>query len=412
MSRLKIRKAAIGCLFGWIGLWMSGCLGVQVRQEQQKTQREVNTLRREVAQLRKMVQQLSNQSSSAMVRMQLLKLQQKVMLLERQRWSFRLRALSPMTSVPSGASRVPRKTDNRVSTFVRAMMPLRLWLQRLPRQSSPPLTSCRRRLLMSISKHLGVTRIRCSPVADNATYRRDCSGLVRCIYSRLNLDIFKPSSYNGPIGPIAMFHYFNEQGWVHRGTPRVGDAVFWHGTIDRDRDGSYVNDPITHVGIVAGIDPDGRIRILHTGFGRRRDAHIVYMYLKNPSLYRKKQPRFSQRSSASTTALCSPNQRRCREARRMFRECRKLQKKARSRQKRRYFAKRCAWRKKRLQKFCPRPKPKAREVRRSRRKRSRRKRSRYRVYNSFLVSKRTKKKAWGYTTGELFAGFGTLRWCE
>ncbi len=379
----------------WLCVFLLGCPSASIRREQRKQQQELQRLQKEVRQLRQMIQTIANRSSNEALRNQIL-------LLKRQLHQLQSRSSSPSLRFSTGRRRVAA-TRRKIGQLVRSMMPLKDWLTRISKRPSPPLGRCRKRLSSAIKQQAGLHSIRCSASAGYSRYRKDCSGLVRCLYSRIGTDIFKSSTYRGPIGPIAMFHYFNKYGWIHRGRPRVGDAVFWHGTIDRDRDGRLDNDPLTHVGIVEKVDSDGRVQILHTGYGRRSDSHRIYMYRAEPSLYRKRrQPLHSSTgTSTDTTSLCAPrHKQKCRMARRLYKECVRLQKRARSRSRRRYFKKRCRWRLRRLKKRCPKA-----------RRRSRRKRSRYKIYNSYLVSKRTRKVALGYTTAELFAGFGSLRYC-
>lgn len=85
------------------------------------------------------------------------------------------------------------------------------------------------------------------------------------------------------------------------GNPLPGDAIFFHGTWDRNKDGRKDSrDGITHVGIFLGRGEDGRVLIVHassaagrvivtraTGFLRQRiagygDLSKLYMRLRQP----------------------------------------------------------------------------------------------------------------------------------
>ncbi len=232
-------------------------------------------------------------------------------------------ALRPRLYTGPGADRLP--------PMIRAWMPLDGWEAALPAVSSPPLGGCRQRIVRMARRDRGRLRVRCTRAAQSVSYRSDCAGWLRCVFSRFGFDAFASSGYRGSSGTFALFHFFQRYGYIHRGEPKQGDVVFWHATVDRNRNRDLQDDPLTHVGIVSGLDTDGRVRILHTGYSPRPTVHEIFMYRPEPSLYKRKD-------------------------------------------------------------------------------------GDQRIYNSYLVSKRSKprrgdSKRWGYTTGELFAGYGTWRMC-
>ncbi|MCB9639414.1 MAG: hypothetical protein H6728_15530 [Myxococcales bacterium] len=170
---------------------------------------------------------------------------------------------------------------------VRAWMPLETWEGALPEVTSPPISSCRRRIVRMARRDRGRLKVRCTRAAQSAVYRSDCAGWLRCLFSRFGIDTFVSSGYRGRSGTFSLFHFFQEYGYIHRGKPLPGDVVFWHATVDRNRNRRLDDDPITHVGIVHKIDPDGRVRILHTGYSPRPRVHEIFMYRQDPSLYKK-----------------------------------------------------------------------------------------------------------------------------
>jgi hypothetical protein len=61
--------------------------------------------------------------------------------------------------------------------------------------------------------------------------------------------------------------------------PEIGDLVFWDNTYDRNGDKLW-NDPLTHVGVVVGVDSNGTIDYLHHDY--RRGIVIAHMNLFYP----------------------------------------------------------------------------------------------------------------------------------
>jgi|GEM_PF-6269899 len=233
-------------------------------------------------------------------------------------------ALRPRLYDGPGAEQLPPQ--------IRAWMPLQAWETALPVVSSPPLGGCRKRIVRMARRDRGRLWARCTSAAQNASYRSNCAGWLRCVFSRFGIDAFTSSGYRGSSGTFALFHFFQKYGYIHRGEPKQGDVVFWHATVDRNRNRNLEDDPLTHVGIVDGLDADGRVRILHTGYSPRPTVHEIFMYRAEPSLYKRMDG------------------------------------------------------------------------------------GKQRTFNSYLVSQLRKpsrrySKRWRHTTGELFAGYGTLRVC-
>ncbi len=102
--------------------------------------------------------------------------------------------------------------------------------------------------------------------------RDDCSGLVESILKHAGV-LFA--------GNTASFWATAEaEGRTHTGPPAPGDLVFWDATYDRDRNGR-LDDPLTHIGVVMGVEPDGTVRIAHRG--TRTGVSEVRMTLRHPS---------------------------------------------------------------------------------------------------------------------------------
>jgi len=97
-------------------------------------------------------------------------------------------------------------------------------------------------------------------VADGRRFPDDCTGLVRAVFFRHGIDLFRQAE--GDSGVAAIWRYAQRHGSLHREKPRPGDIVFFNETYDRNRDGRE-NDGLTHVGIVDRVDADGTVLVIH-----------------------------------------------------------------------------------------------------------------------------------------------------
>jgi hypothetical protein len=95
-------------------------------------------------------------------------------------------------------------------------------------------------------------------------YRRDCSGFVLAVYAGEKIPIEKILGADRGRSSVAdLFRLADQRGLVHhQKVPAIGDLVFFSNTYDRNRDGRP-NDPLTHVGIVERVDPDGTVTLVH-----------------------------------------------------------------------------------------------------------------------------------------------------
>ncbi len=91
---------------------------------------------------------------------------------------------------------------------------------------------------------------------------RDCAGFVVGVFKEAGVDLRKVAA-DDDTGVTALYRFAEASGRTfQRGVPVPGDLVFFKDTYDRNRDGR-LNDGLTHVGIVEGVDDDGTVRILH-----------------------------------------------------------------------------------------------------------------------------------------------------
>ena len=85
--------------------------------------------------------------------------------------------------------------------------------------------------------------------------RYDCSGLVVATYALAGI----PLSGN----TRSMFETATQRSLLVS-TPGLGDLVFFDNTYDRNNN-KRLDDILTHIAIVVGIDPDGTIEMVHLG---------------------------------------------------------------------------------------------------------------------------------------------------
>lgn len=111
-------------------------------------------------------------------------------------------------------------------------------------------------LAMTATKFLGRSRIEIG----GRQYTPDCSGFVRGVYASQRVDLYGGlGELDGGNGVGRIYTHFVEHGRIHYGpTVHPGDLVFFHNTWDFNHDG-LPNDPLTHVGVVEGVDSNGTV---------------------------------------------------------------------------------------------------------------------------------------------------------
>ncbi len=120
--------------------------------------------------------------------------------------------------------------------------------------------------------------------------RYDCSGLVESVFQGLEMNLAQPA-------PRPHARYWNTNGvkiilynLLHRynvtcdkRAPKPGDLVFFDNCWDANENGTSRDDPLTHIGIVTGVYPDGTVEFVHNaGTGWSRRIEIGRLNLKLP----------------------------------------------------------------------------------------------------------------------------------
>jgi len=90
----------------------------------------------------------------------------------------------------------------------------------------------------------------------------DCTGLVRLAYWQSSVELLGNESERGDNGVMAIFRHAMALGAIHFRQPAAGDLVFFRETYDRNKDGR-LDDGLTHVGVVTGVEEDGTVVFVH-----------------------------------------------------------------------------------------------------------------------------------------------------
>lgn len=88
----------------------------------------------------------------------------------------------------------------------------------------------------------------------------DCAGVTRAIFLKHGIDLYDGGTGNPDANGVRLIHaHMQQHGRLHQSPiPHPGDLVFFDNTWDFNGDGQ-LNDPLTHVGVVERIDPDGTV---------------------------------------------------------------------------------------------------------------------------------------------------------
>jgi cell wall-associated NlpC family hydrolase len=113
----------------------------------------------------------------------------------------------------------------------------------------------------------------------------DCIGFVETVYHKEGIpfrDVLVLSDDDKGSAVRAAYRTVKRYGILFKDevTPQPGDLIFWDNTFDHDKDGRY-DDPLTHVGMVAEVLPDGTVKYIHRG---GKGVSYGYMNLTTPEL--------------------------------------------------------------------------------------------------------------------------------
>jgi NlpC/P60 family len=157
-----------------------------------------------------------------------------------------------------------------------------------PRAPMPTQRSCcraslrgpsRSTIVRSAAELVGATTI----TSEGRHISYDCAGVTRAVFLQHGIDLYDGNGNSGANGVRLIFNHMRQYGTLHQEpVPRPGDLVFFDNTWDFNGDGR-LNDPLTHVGIVERVEPDGTVIFI----SRVADAIERYhMNLRHPHIHK------------------------------------------------------------------------------------------------------------------------------
>ncbi|NLJ46061.1 MAG: CHAP domain-containing protein [Treponema sp.] len=117
-------------------------------------------------------------------------------------------------------------------------------------------------------------------VVNGIRYPMDCTGVVRAAYAFGGVDLAYRFAFYPGNGVARLYGTLRDAGLLYSTRyPAPGDLVFWDDTYDANGNGR-ADDPLTHVGMVVGVDAEGTVSYLHHNY--RRGPVVERMNLIHP----------------------------------------------------------------------------------------------------------------------------------
>ncbi len=113
-------------------------------------------------------------------------------------------------------------------------------------------------------------------------FTMDCTGTVLAIYWYAGIDLSRDFNKLQGNGVTRIYKTLQRRDLLYSTThPLSGDIIFWDNTYD---EGGYEGrpNPLSHMGMVVGVDGDGTISYVH--YHIRRGITIDYMNLESPDV--------------------------------------------------------------------------------------------------------------------------------
>jgi len=113
-------------------------------------------------------------------------------------------------------------------------------------------------------------------------FNMDCTGVVLAIYWYAGIDLARDFNRFTGGGVSRIYKTLERRDLLYSTrSPLVGDIIFWDNTYDENGDERW-NDPLSHVGMVVGVDNDGTITYVH--YHIRNGITNDYMNLRSPAV--------------------------------------------------------------------------------------------------------------------------------
>lgn len=151
-------------------------------------------------------------------------------------------------------------------------------------QNVIPFAEERNKIITSAKNLMGIKYNTQGIEVNGKKFTIDCIGTIRAAFWGAGIDIAQDFyKYTGNGVALLYFSLKERDALKKDKVPAVGDVIFWDNTWDKNGDGVFGNDPLTHAGIVLEIDNDGTIKYLHASVSK--GVTIGVMNLHTPSLW-------------------------------------------------------------------------------------------------------------------------------
>ena len=144
--------------------------------------------------------------------------------------------------------------------------------------ADPRVVALRAKLAEGAKSIIGAKQL----VVRGKRFTMDCTGVVLAVYWYAGIDLAKDFSRFSGNGVERIYKTLERENLLYSTSePLVGDIIFWDNTYDEGEDGG--DNPLSHMGMVVGVDDHGTISYVH--YHIRRGITIDYMNLENPNVH-------------------------------------------------------------------------------------------------------------------------------
>jgi len=144
--------------------------------------------------------------------------------------------------------------------------------------ADPSVVALREKLAEGARTLLGKRQV----VVRGRHFTPDCTGLVLGIYWYAGIDLAKDFRKFTGDGVARIYKTLDREGLLYSTShPLVGDIIFWDNTYDNNQT-LLPDNPLSHIGMVVGVDDDGTIAYIH--YHVTRGIVVEYMNLENPDV--------------------------------------------------------------------------------------------------------------------------------
>jgi hypothetical protein len=144
--------------------------------------------------------------------------------------------------------------------------------------ADPAVVALRQKLGEGAKSLLGKKQI----VVRGRRFNNDCTGLVLAIYWYAGIDLAQDFSRFTGGGVERIYRTLERRNLLYSTAhPLVGDIIFWDNTYDHNED-ARGDDPLSHTGMVTGVDRDGTISYIH--YHITKGIITESMNLENPGV--------------------------------------------------------------------------------------------------------------------------------